>query len=687
MAKKETGSDILKSIVEGFTKEGRPVPESIQNEYNKVLEEEIKLLADKKAAAVERKKELKAVRDAERKAKNAQLKAAQTATKTAEQVNSRLSKLKERVAANEQTKAPPSTTAPSVPSAPSNAPASGGFFSDALESATESEYNSRDTKAGRRQLLNIGKSLAKNLIYKPIAGTVKAAGLAAGGILSSEYMGLGGPVAAGLAGYSWLTSRNKNNDGSGTSDRGGRSRTLSSLLGMGGKQSSKETSEVSILKRILDNTETTNEKLEDVSAALERQESSSQEDRREIKQQNDQIIELLQIIAAGSKNGRGAGAAGEGTRGGTGGSILDSLKNGLGALAGLLGLGALWKGAKGLIKGGIGLAVKGAKFIGRGITKGAGLVAGGVSSLFGKGEAKSAEAAGEIAAKTSEQAGETGAKLESKEGGKAAEKVLAKEGEKAAEKGAVKAAGKGGIKAIVAKVIGPKVAKVVAKGIPFVGALAGLGFGISRAMEGDWKGAGAEVAGGVASIFPGVGTAASVATDVGLLARDVYKEAYGVFPEDDPKSGERLEEVKKEVMDYIDGTVSAKETSAAPGAANPNAPTAAGNAGNAPTAGTITAPSTSSGEVPVSAASPGSVVPVSNPAVGFNQGSTQMALSNGTTPPPVIINNNNVTSTGGGGSGGKGVAPSRTSGTPSTSPKQSHIDRALYGDLYGAGVP
>lgn len=61
------------------------------------------------------------------------------------------------------------------------------------------------------------------------------------------------------------------------------------------------------------------------------------------------------------------------------------------------------------------------------------------------------------------------------------------------------------------------------KKVPVLGALAGIGFGIQRAMSGDYLGAALEVASGAASIIPGVGTAASVAIDAGLIARDVYK--------------------------------------------------------------------------------------------------------------------------------------------------------------------
>tara|TARA_R100000234_G_scaffold118838_1_gene100242 strand:+ start:1025 stop:3394 length:2370 start_codon:yes stop_codon:yes gene_type:complete len=59
------------------------------------------------------------------------------------------------------------------------------------------------------------------------------------------------------------------------------------------------------------------------------------------------------------------------------------------------------------------------------------------------------------------------------------------------------------------------------KKIPLVGLLASLGFAGGRLLEGDFAGAGLEVASGAASIFPGAGTAASVAIDAGLAARDM----------------------------------------------------------------------------------------------------------------------------------------------------------------------
>ena len=63
------------------------------------------------------------------------------------------------------------------------------------------------------------------------------------------------------------------------------------------------------------------------------------------------------------------------------------------------------------------------------------------------------------------------------------------------------------------------------KKIPGIGLLAGIGFGIQRAIEGDILGASAEVASGLASTLPGIGTAASLAIDAGLVARDLSNQS------------------------------------------------------------------------------------------------------------------------------------------------------------------
>ena len=68
------------------------------------------------------------------------------------------------------------------------------------------------------------------------------------------------------------------------------------------------------------------------------------------------------------------------------------------------------------------------------------------------------------------------------------------------------------------------VGKSLLKKIPVIGLLAGVGFGIQRALKGDLAGAALELSSGALSTIPGLGTAGSVAIDAGLAARD-YKKA------------------------------------------------------------------------------------------------------------------------------------------------------------------
>lgn len=89
--------------------------------------------------------------------------------------------------------------------------------------------------------------------------------------------------------------------------------------------------------------------------------------------------------------------------------------------------------------------------------------------------------------------------------------------------GAVEKAGAKGVGEVATKIGGKAVAKSLVKKIPLIGLLAGLGFAGMRAYEGDWLGAGMEVASGAMSTLPGLGTAGSVAMDVGLAARDVAR--------------------------------------------------------------------------------------------------------------------------------------------------------------------
>ncbi len=71
------------------------------------------------------------------------------------------------------------------------------------------------------------------------------------------------------------------------------------------------------------------------------------------------------------------------------------------------------------------------------------------------------------------------------------------------------------------KFIGKFFSKEVLKKIPIIGLLMGIGYGIGRLTAGDWVGGLLEVASGIASVFPIIGTAISVATDIFLAGRDL----------------------------------------------------------------------------------------------------------------------------------------------------------------------
>ena len=140
-----------------------------------------------------------------------------------------------------------------------------------------------------------------------------------------------------------------------------------------------------------------------------------------------------------------------------------------------------------------------------------------VTLIGGKGLGKLFSKGGGAGAKALAKA--TGKGLSEKQiaagfGGKAAKDQLAKQGGKIGGKN-------------IAKIGGKALGKSILKKIPIVGALAGIGFGLQRAMKGDFAGAALELASGAASTIPGLGTAASVAIDAGLAARDISKAGSG----------------------------------------------------------------------------------------------------------------------------------------------------------------
>lgn len=75
------------------------------------------------------------------------------------------------------------------------------------------------------------------------------------------------------------------------------------------------------------------------------------------------------------------------------------------------------------------------------------------------------------------------------------------------------------------KALGKGAAKMGSKLIPGVGLAVGAGFAAKRASQGDYVGAIGEAASGIASTVPGIGTAAALAIQAGLIARDMSRNA------------------------------------------------------------------------------------------------------------------------------------------------------------------
>jgi len=117
--------------------------------------------------------------------------------------------------------------------------------------------------------------------------------------------------------------------------------------------------------------------------------------------------------------------------------------------------------------------------------------------------------------------------------GKEAKDQLAKQGGKIAGKNVAKL----GVKAV---------GKSLLKKIPVVGLLAGIGFGLKRAMDGDFAGAALELASGAASTIPGLGTAASVAIDAGLAAKDIKNASSGTAADFISRPGQPIQKFRKD---------------------------------------------------------------------------------------------------------------------------------------------
>lgn len=284
---------------------------------------------------------------------------------------------------------------------------------------------------------------------------------------------------------------------------------------------------------------------------------------------------LLSKIASGLGLGKAASMAGK-AAGKAGSKVAAMAAAGLGAGKSILGKAAGKAGD--LLKRipGVGAFLKS----GESATKVGATAAADASKVVAKGAddaAKAGKAAAEIAAKGSAKSvAETAAKTApaladaAKVGAAATGAAASKVGTQAAE-GVAKAADSAA--KVAAKEGGEQAAKVIAKKVPVLGAVIGAGMAASRAWDGDWTGAGLELASGAASIIPGVGTAASLGIDGYLLARDM---GY-VGNKDAPVSEEAL---KEGASAAVAGTATAAAASVAKAATKTGAlvPTAASGA-------------------------------------------------------------------------------------------------------------
>lgn len=82
-------------------------------------------------------------------------------------------------------------------------------------------------------------------------------------------------------------------------------------------------------------------------------------------------------------------------------------------------------------------------------------------------------------------------------------------------------------------VIKGKLAKHSGKIIPGLGIAFGLYEIFERMKKGDYTGVGISAGSALASTFPGIGTGIAISGVAANMARDIYEEAYGVYPEQD----------------------------------------------------------------------------------------------------------------------------------------------------------
>lgn len=119
-----------------------------------------------------------------------------------------------------------------------------------------------------------------------------------------------------------------------------------------------------------------------------------------------------------------------------------------------------------------------------------------------------------------------------------------------AKSGAVKEAlGKAAIKKLAVPIISKALGKTVLKSIPIIGAIAGVGLAAARLVDGDVVGAGLDAVSGLG------GPLTAIPALIASVSRDIYKESYGVDPEDDPEAMKRMGEIVSAVKDVVEETI------------------------------------------------------------------------------------------------------------------------------------
>jgi hypothetical protein len=145
--------------------------------------------------------------------------------------------------------------------------------------------------------------------------------------------------------------------------------------------------------------------------------------------------------------------------------------------------------------------------------------------------------------------------------------VAAKKLKREATKQAVTQAGMKAITAIGSrtllrtsiKMLGKETTRVLLKSVPVVGLALGAVFAANRLAKGEYVKASVELVGGVASTFPGIGTAVALACDAALVTGDVQKVfamkkdfkqvESGTMSQEDFKKKYNLEKLKNESVD------------------------------------------------------------------------------------------------------------------------------------------